>query len=166
MSVKKAYANLIEFLKVNEDKKVKTILDEVVTMCSAKSAGSSATTVHRDEAGIVTHIRCGYFKQWLPISHVEFGAKAGSASGFSPMSKEGTSLWSKQQREAKKSKEDLLQGVASGEVEASDLANRLEQIEETRTSTYSHPLGTDTVEEAIALTSADLDAMCEAEAAE
>lgn len=159
MSVKKAYANLVEFLKVNKDKKVNTILDEVIEMCSAKSAGSSATTVHRDEAGVVTHIRCGYFKQWLPVSHVEFGVKTGSASGFNPMCKEGTSLWTKQQREAKKAKEELLNAVAAGEIPADEIQSRLDEIEEARTTVVAHPLGVETLEEALALSSDDLDAM-------
>lgn len=159
MSIKKAYAGIVEFLKVNKDKKVNTILDEVIEMCSAKSAGSSATTVHRNDEGVVTHIRCGYFKQWLPVSHVEFGVKTGSASGFNPMCKEGTSLWTKQQREAKKAKEELLNAVAAGDVPADEIQSRLDAIEEARTEVVAHPLGTETLEEALALSEADLDSM-------
>lgn len=161
MSVKKAYGPIIEFLKVNSDKKVKTVLDEVIEMCSAKSAGSAATTVHRNEAGEVTHIRCGYFKQWLPLSHVEFGLKTGSASGYNPMSKEGTSLWTKQQREAKKAKETLLDSVSSGEIPADQIQSHLEAIETARTTVEAHPLGFDTVEEALEVSPEALDAMAE-----
>lgn len=163
MSIKKAYAGIVEFLKVNKDKKVGTILDEVIEMCSAKSAGSSATTINRNEEGVITHIRCGYFKRWLPVSHVEFGAKSGSASGFNPMCKEGISLWTKQQREAKKAKEELLNAVASGEVPADQIQTRLDDIEVARTEVFAHPLGTETLEEALALSEADLDEMASVE---
>ena len=150
MSVKKAYTNIIAFLEVNADKKVKSILDELIELCSAKSAGSSTTSVYRNDAGEVTFVRCGYFKQWLPVAHVAFGAKVGSASGLSPMSKEGTSLWTKQQRVAKAAKDGLLEQVAAGDVEAGDLGNLMQEIETARLTVVGHPLGFETIEEALA----------------
>lgn len=156
MSVKKAYAGIVSFLEQNSGKKVSSILDEVIEMCSAKSAGSSATTVFRNEAGEVTHIRCGYFKQWLPLALVEFGMKTGSASGFNPMSKEGSSLWTKQQRVAKNAKEELLERVQSGDLNPADLGAELDAIETARTAVVAHPYGFETIEAAL---EADLDAL-------
>jgi hypothetical protein len=164
MSIKKAYTSLVSFLQANQDKTVSDILDEVVEMCSAKSAGSSATTVHKNEEGVVTHIRCGFFKQWLPLSHVEFGTKSSSASGYNSMSKAGQSIWTKKQRDAKKAREELLDGVASGDVDPSDLAEKLEAIEAERTEVVPHPLGADTLEEALAYSAEELDNMAEAAA--
>jgi len=160
MSVKKAYTNLISFLEVNADKKIKSVLEEIKDMCSAKSAGSSATTAYRNEDGVVTFIRCGYFGLWMPVSHVEFSPKAGSASGYSPMSKEGTNLWSKQQRDEKKAKEDLLNQMVAGDIKHEDLGALMEQIEIDRLARPTHPFGFETIEEALA---ADLNAIVAAD---
>ena len=67
------------------------------------------------------------------------------------MCKEGTSLWTKQQREAKKAKEELLNAVAAGEVPADEIQTRLDQIEDARVAVYAHPVGVETLEEALAL---------------
>ena len=161
MSVKKVYTNIIAFLEANADKKVKSILGELTEMCTAKSAGSSATTVHRNEAGEVAFIRCGYFGLWLPVAHVAWGVKATSASGFNPMCKEGNSLWTKQQRVAQKAREELLVNVGNNEIAIEDLAGLMEAIEAKRLEKATHPLGFATIEEALA---ADIDALVAANA--
>ncbi len=164
MPVKKAYTELLAFLNANADKKIKTVLGDIETMCSAKSAGGVATTVHRNEAGEIVLVRCSYHKLWMPISHVEFGAKAGSASGLNPMCKTGVSNWTKAQRDARKAKEGILTAVTTGEMQANEVSKALETIEATRLAVIPRidGIGWETTEEALAVSSEDLDAMVEA----
>lgn len=161
MAVKKAYVELVEFLIANKDKKVSTILGDVEEMCSAKSAGGVATTVHRDDNGEITHVRCSYFKQWMPLSHVEFGRKAGSASGLNPMCKEGTSNFSKSQRDFRKSKEGLMDQLVEEEISAEEYKAELAKLEDIRTAIIPRRdgIGWDTIEEALAVSSSQLDEM-------
>lgn len=168
MSIKKAYVELVEFLNANSDKKVKSILPEIQEMCSAKGAGGSATTFHKDENGNVTHIRCGYYGQWMPLSHVKFGAKAGSASGYNSMCQEGTNNYSKQNREFKAAKEELLQKVADGEVTPEQIGAELKKLEEARTAVIPRRdgIGFDSLEDALNADPAELDAMQDAVLAE
>ena len=164
MSIKKAFIEIHTFLEANKDKKVRTIMDEITELLSAKGAGGSATSVYRDEAGVVTFINDYYFKLWMPLSHVEFGAKANSSSGFNTMCKEGTSHWTKQQRDFKKGKEDLLDQVASGEIQPSDIEAHLASLEDARKfiAPHSAGIGFATIEEALAATTEELDALVQA----
>jgi len=163
-NVKKAFQPIVEFLENNKAKKVDTIMADILEMCQAKGAGGTATTVHRDAEGNVVAIKCGYFHSWMPLSHVDFGKKEGSASGFNPMCKEGVSNWSKQQRDAKKAKDELLGLVATGEISPDGIQAELERIEEVRLQTISRRdgIGFETSEEAVNADSAELDAMIEA----
>lgn len=161
MGVKKAYVELVEFLNANQDKKVKSILPEIQEMCSAKGAGGSATTFHKNENGEVVAIRCGYYGQWMPTSHVKFGAKAGSASGFNSMCAEGTNNYSKQNREFKAAKEELLQKVADGELAPENIGAELERLEAERKSIIPRKdgIGFETLEECLNADPAELDRM-------
>lgn len=168
MAIKKAFEPIVAFLTENQNKQVKSILPQLTELCSAKSAGGTATTVHRNEAGEVTHIFDYYFKLWLPVSHVEFGKKEGSASGFNTMCKEGVSNWSKQQREYKAAKEALLDQVAKGEVAPADIGAKLKALEAKRTTVlpYSVPgIGAAELEDALKQTPEYL-SKCVAKAAE
>ena len=110
MTIKKVFVELHAFLEANADRKIKSILEEITILMSAKVAGSTgASNVHKNEAGEVTHVLDYYFKTWMPVATVEFGAKASSASGLNTMCKEGVANWTKQQREFKKAKEALFQ---------------------------------------------------------
>lgn len=132
-NIKKAYVELVSFLNDNADKKVKTILPDIIAMAEKASGGGSVgNTVRRDEDGNVIAIFCYYHKEWEDVSVVPYGKKANSTSGLNTMCKQGTSMWTKQQREAKQAKADLLEKVASGEVQASELTVELEKIEEAR----------------------------------
>lgn len=164
MNVKKAYVELVEFLEQNSDKKVKSILDEVKEMCAARSAGGVATASHKDEQGNVVAIRCGYFEKWFPVSHVEFGKKEGSATGYNSMCKEGANAFSKGQRDFRAAKEALLERVAAGEVQPSDIAKELEALEAarlTRPAFSIEGMGWDDLEECLAQSTADLDRLVE-----
>lgn len=127
-NIKVAYKDVIAFLEANQNKKVKTILDELKELCSSKGS-SIGSTFLKDDDGNTTAIYCYYFKQWMPLSDVEFGLKASTASGFNTMCKEGVSFWTKQQRVAKKSSEELLDKLSNGELLASDLPEAREAIE-------------------------------------
>jgi len=131
-TIKKAYQDIVEFLQDNEDAYVRDILPQVTALASAKTGGGGgkATTFHRDEQGNVVGILCYYHKLWMDPEVAEFGKKASSATGFNSMCKDGVSKWTKQQRDAKKAKEQLLLDVSSGEIEAADLPALLAEIEE------------------------------------
>lgn len=132
MTIKKAYIELHALLTANEDKKVKSILPEAIELMSAKGAGGAASSVHKDADGNVVAVLDYYFKKWLPVSLVEFGKKANSASGLNTMCKLGTSLWTKQQREFKNGKEALLVDVQNGEVQPTEIQAKLDELETAR----------------------------------
>ena len=152
-NIKKAYQPIMSLLAANMSSTVEDIYEEALALTVAQTGGGGgkATTFHRDEDGNVVAIRCGYFGLWFLTSEVEFGAKKGSASGFNTMCKEGVSLWNKQQTAAKKAKEQLLSDVASGEVDASDIAAIQEEIEAARNERPEPSVpGFETLEEALA----------------
>jgi hypothetical protein len=140
MTIKKAFLGIHALLLANEEKKVKTIMPDLVEIMSAKGAGGGASSIHRNEAGDIVGIMDYYYKVWLPVAFVEFGAKANSASGLNTMCKSGVSLWTKQQREFKKGKEELLDEVAAGNVLPTDIAEHLENLEAARAFVADYPI--------------------------
>lgn len=134
MSVKKAYLPIVELLESNKQKQVSAILPQVMELAAAKTGGGgrASNTVHLNDKGEVTHIFCYYHKKWEAIKDVEFGKKASAPSGYSNMCKEGTAAWTKQQRDAKKAKDDLLTAVGSGEVKTGDIKVKMDIIEKER----------------------------------
>jgi hypothetical protein len=134
MAIKKAYVQIVEFLEANKDSKVKTILDGVIELASAKSGGGGRTSdnVLRDGDNNVVAIFCYYHKQYEPIADVEYGKKATSSTGLNSMCKEGTSRWTTQQRAAKKANEELLIQVQNGEVAPEDIATAREDIDKAK----------------------------------
>jgi len=140
MTIKKAFIELHAVLVANEEKKVKSVLPELIEIMSAKGAGGAASSMHRAEDGSVLCIMDYYFKKWLPVDLVEFGAKANSASGLNTMCKLGTSLWTKQQREFKKGKENLLEDVAAGDVLPTEIQGKLDELEEARGFIADYPI--------------------------
>lgn len=133
-NIKKAYVEIVELLQANMTATVSEVLDEVVALASAKSGGggSRSSASHIDADGTVTGIKCFYFGLWMDPKVTEFGAKASSSTKMNSMCKEGVSNWTKQQATARKAKAQLLDDVASGEVDASDLTSKLAEIEEAR----------------------------------
>lgn len=164
MSVKKAFQPLIDFLQANADEVISDVMPKILEFTSAKGAGGVATTVHRNEEGEITHVRCSYFKAWMPLSHVEFGAKAGSASGLNSMCKEGVSFWTKQQRDFRKAKEALLDQVSAGDIAPDQIQAELESLEVARTMIHTHSadMAWAELEDALVQSTEDLDAMFEA----
>lgn len=145
-NVKKAYVELVELLEANKDKKVSTVLPQVLTLVQGKS---QANTFLKDENGEVIAIFCYYHKKWEVLTEVEYGKKASTSTGFNTMCKEGTNQWSKQQRQAKAARDELLDDVANEKVPASELPKALEAIEAERHKIVPIDHGFDTEEEAL-----------------
>ena len=133
MSTKKVFIEMIAFLESHKDSKISEILksDEFKELVVAKKNGN---TVLKDKDDNVVAIFCYYHKQWELLSEVEYGSKASHHTGYNTMCKIGVNKWTKQQAVAKTAKGDLLEQVAEGEVEATDVAELLSKIEDARNS--------------------------------
>ena len=129
MSIKKPYADIVKFLEDNKEKKVSSILETVLSMCESKKQSS---TVIKDANGKIIAIFCYYHKQWELVDEVQYGSKKNSTTGLNTMCKIGTSQWTKQQRDAKNAKTELLMKVANGEISPSDINKLSEDIEAQR----------------------------------
>ena len=132
MAIKKQYQELFDFINSNKQKKISSVYDELVQLMSASTRMEA--TFKKDSDGNITHIYCYYHKKWEDLSVHEFGTKSKSTTGYNTMCKVGVNQWSKQQREAKRAKELMLEQVASGEVRAEDIQTRLAEIEQERTT--------------------------------
>ena len=134
-TVKKNYQEIVAFLEANKDKKVSSILENVIELASAKTNRAEGSTFIKDTQGNVVAILDYYFKRWIPLvgpEAVEFGKKDKTATGLNTMCKEGVSAWTKQQNEAKKALATLLNKVAAGEIKPADIAKEQEKIETAR----------------------------------
>lgn len=144
MSVKKAYTEIVALLEANKDKKVSSVLEQVIELASAKGNRAAGNTFMKDVKGNTVAIFDYYFKRWMPLvgdKAVEFGTKANTATGFNSMCKEGVSNWTKQQRVAKQAGADLLKRVAAGEVKPADIPAEQEKIEAERQAIVATELG-------------------------
>lgn len=175
MAIKKSFQPLITFLEANQGKSVKTIMEEVVAMCSTKgrAAGDgvgAVSTFIKSASGETVAVLDYYFKRWMPLvgdGAVKFGKKASAASGYSSMSTEGTSHWTKQQRTAKNAIEGILVSVESGELAASGIAAEKEKIEAARKEVVATDAGFEAREDVVAYLEAmgvDLSTPAETEA--
>ena len=89
---------------------------------------------HRVNENGQLEVFCYYHKEWENTEEVEYGSKAHTATGLNTMCKIGTNQWTKQQRDYKKAKSDLLNKVADGEVKASELPDLIQELEVTKDS--------------------------------
>lgn len=150
MAIKKVFTDIIALLEENADKKVKSILPQIMELASAKTNRAEGSTFLKDASGNVVAIFDYYFKRWMPLvgeKKVDFGQKVKTATGFNSMSKEGVSNWTKQQRVAKAEGMSLLDKVAKGEIQPQDIAKHQEAIETARNAIVPTELGFATVEE-------------------
>ena len=133
-NVKKVFIDIANLLEVNKNKKVSTILPQLLELMTAKNSGGSdiGSSYLKDDEGNVFAVFCYYHKKWELIEAVKYGAKKGTSSGLNTMCKEGVSKWTKQQRVAKKAKSELLDEVASGDIDVSDIGGVQEEIETNR----------------------------------
>lgn len=150
MTIKKQFEEVYAFLEANKNKKVSTVFDDLVALMSSKSGGSDiGKTFLKDDEGNVIAVYCYYHKKWELTSVAEYGIKTNTATGLNTMCKEGVSSWSKQQRIYKKTNEDLLKQVASGELSPEDLQVKMEEAEAERKAieVRSDEHGYDTVDQ-------------------
>jgi uncharacterized protein with NRDE domain len=151
-TVKKQFEELYAVLEENKNKKVSTILPQLIELMSKKNnASGQANTFIKDDEGNVVAIYCYYHKKWELLSDVEYGSKKGTATGYNTMCKEGVSKWTKQQRVKKAQEAELLTKVSSGELAVEDIA--VEQARILEESKVIQPRedehGFDTAEEAL-----------------
>ncbi len=134
MTIKKAYTEIINLLEANKSATVSDIIEQAITIASAKTGGGGgkASNFHKDAKGNVLGIKCYYFKTWMNPSETDFGAKKTSGSGYNNMCKEGNSLWTKQNSAFKKGQADLLNQVATGEVNGDQVAKRLAKLQKAK----------------------------------
>lgn len=132
--VKKAFKEIAELLNENSNKKVSTILPQLMELMTSKNSGGSdiGKTFLKDDEGNVIAIFCYYHKKWELVQECEYGSKRGTSTGLNTMCKEGTSHWTKQQRVAKKSRDELLTKLSDGAIEVSDLASAQAEIDEAK----------------------------------
>ena len=117
MTIKKQFVELNALLELNKNKKVSTILPQLIEIMSRKNNSSGqANTFHKTEDGEIVAIYCYYHKQWELVNKAEYGAKANTATGLNTMCKEGVSNWTKQQRTKKKAEVAMLTQLSSGEL--------------------------------------------------
>lgn len=131
VTIKKNFVEIVKLLQDNKDKKVSSILDEVLELVTSKKR---ETTVRYDEDGAVKEIFCWYHKEWEPVEW--YGAKKSSHSGYNTMCKVGVNQWTAQQALAKKAKAKVLEDVAKGEIQPEDIQEELEKIEAERQKVY------------------------------
>jgi hypothetical protein len=132
-NIKKAYVELHSLLEANANKKVSTIMPLLLELMSAKSGGGTVgNTFKKDEDGNVTHVFCYYHKEWEAVADVEYGSKKGTATGLNTMCKVGVSNWTKQQRMFKKSEDEVLAKILSGEITVDEAHALRAEAEEAR----------------------------------
>ena len=124
-TIKKGFQEVYSILIANEDKKVSTVMDELIEIMTSKQRDKNH---FEDDDGL--HVFCYYHKIWELTDQVEYGKKVNTATGLNSMCKVGTNQWTKQQREFKKSKADLLNQVASGEIAVDEIDDKITELEE------------------------------------
>lgn len=123
-SVKKQYQEIVDFLEANANKKVATIMPQILEMTKAKVRQS---TVKYDDDGNPIAIFCYYHKQWEAVEH--FGKKSSTKSGYNTMCKTGVSEWTKQQKALKELGNEILEKVTNGELAPEDIKAYREERE-------------------------------------
>lgn len=133
-NVKKAFMPIAELLEealeLNPLVQLSDMMPELMKLMVTKVNKCS----HReDDEGNVTHVFCYYHKEWEDITEHAYGPKASNkTTGLNTMCKVGSNQWTKQQRDAKKAKELLIDGISEGAIEPSELKDALADIERQR----------------------------------
>ena len=127
--VKKQFEELYTLLVENKNKKVNTILPQLIELMQRKNnASGQSHTFLKNEEGEVTHVYCYYHKKWEDVTVAEYGNKKGTATGLNTMCKEGVSNWTKQQRVRKQLEAGLLTKLMAGDLQTEDLPAEQERI--------------------------------------
>jgi len=123
-TIKKSFEEIYNLLVSNKDKKVSSIMNELLNLMETKQRDSN----HRFVNGKL-EIFCYYHKEWELLEQVEYGSKANSTTGYNTMCKVGVNCWTKQQRDFKTNKSELLDLLANGKLEVNDLKAKLDLLE-------------------------------------
>lgn len=123
-NIKKVYTEVFELLKTNENKKVSTLLPQLLELMESKQQSKCFIT---DNENNTTYVFCYYHKKWESIEH--YGTKKHSKSGFNRMCKEGVNQWTKQQRLSKLGHESLVDDMIAGTLSVDDAQEEKETLE-------------------------------------
>lgn len=132
-TIKKNFAEIHSILVRNEDKKVSEIMDQLVALMVSKQRDTNS---YENDDGL--WIFCYYHKQWELVGRqVEYGSKASSKTGYNTMCKVGVNCWTKQQRDFKTNKANLLERVMlddsdENHLDPADLKDAIASLEETK----------------------------------
>jgi len=126
-TIKKGFVELHKILVSNKDKKVSTIMDQLIEIMESQQRDRNH---YEDEHGL--WVFCYYHKEWELVQQVEYGNKVNTATGLNSMCKVGTNQWTKQQRDFKKSKSELLNQVADGTLAIEDINEEIAKLEEAK----------------------------------
>ena len=124
MNIKKGFVELHEILVSNQNKKVKDILELLMPIMESQQRDKAH---YEDEHGL--WVFCYYHKQYELTKQVEYGRKVNTVTGLNSMCKVGTNQWTKQQRDFKKAKADLLDQVSEGLLQVTDLEGKILELE-------------------------------------
>ena len=124
-NVKKQFEEVYALLEANSNKKVSTILPQLMELMTKKGGNSTFVT---NDHGEVVAIYCYYHKKWELVSECEYGAKKNTATGLNTMCKQGVSAWTRQQRIKKQGEAKLLEKVADGSLDPSLIGDRLAEL--------------------------------------
>lgn len=148
MTIKQNYVELVNFLQANANKKVSSIMPEILAMTQSKTQSKTFLT---NEQGDIIAIFCYYHKQWELLDEVPFGVKAHSTTGYNTMCKQGVSSWTKQNNAIKKVGETVLQLLENGLINASEISAKKDELiaEAKQIDTTNMPIGYATADEAL-----------------
>jgi hypothetical protein len=126
MSIKKPFVEIHKILLENSDKNISEVLPLLEPLMEAQVRDKA----HKYDDDGNLWIFCYYHKEWEQVGEIEYGSKKNTATGYNTMCKVGVNQWTKQQREFKKAKAELLDKVMAGEVDAADLNDEIAALEE------------------------------------
>ena len=127
MSIKKGFVEIYNLLNANQDSKVEDIMDSLVELMESQQRDKNHYYEDDD-----LYVFCYYHKEWELTTQVEYGSKKSTATGLNSMCKVGTNQWTKQQRDYKQSRSELLEQVASGDLEIENLKDAMDMLETTK----------------------------------
>lgn len=127
-TIKKGFIEVHQILIENSDMKVKDVIEQLMPIFESKQRDKN----HRTNENGQLEVFCYYHKEWENTEEIEYGKKANTATGLNSMCKVGTNQWTKQQREFKKAKADLLTQVANGELAIEDINEEIAKLEDAK----------------------------------
>ena len=126
MSIKKPFVEIHKILTDNSDKNISEIMHLLEPLMEAQIRDKN----HRTNENGDLEIFCYYHKEWEVVGEVEYGSKKNTATGYNTMCKVGVNQWTKQQREFKKAKADLLDQVMNGTLDPTELQDAIDALED------------------------------------